>query len=66
VRLRDVYAPEALIVVLTNGTELGRSAIWNALLRVDEACFKLDAATPSLQKVNLPLAVRWKAPRLAT
>jgi wyosine [tRNA(Phe)-imidazoG37] synthetase (radical SAM superfamily) len=53
--LRGSYAPQALIVVLTNGTELGRNDVWDALLRVDEACFKLDAATPEVFKqVNLP------------
>lgn len=53
--LRNAHCPQALIVVLTNGTELGRRDVWEALLRVDEACFKLDAATQSAFKnVNLP------------
>jgi wyosine [tRNA(Phe)-imidazoG37] synthetase (radical SAM superfamily) len=55
VRLRDAWAPQAKIIVLTNGTELNRPEIREALLLSDEPCFKLDTANPEVfERINKP------------
>lgn len=54
---RNVFTPHARIVVLTNASELHREEIRQALMRVDEACIKLDAASSSMvHRINRPHA----------
>ena len=54
-KARDEYAPETKLVVLTNATELNRPEIRNCLLRVDEACMKLDAVSvETVKAINKP------------
>lgn len=43
IALRDKYAPNAKVSVLTNATMIGRSDVREALLRVDRAILKLDS-----------------------
>jgi len=53
--LRDRFFPEAVVVVLTNATELVRESVRTALQRVDEACMKLDAGSDAtFKRINLP------------
>ncbi len=42
-RLRKLYAPEALITVLTNSTQLHKAGVSSALAKADKALLKLDA-----------------------
>lgn len=42
--IRDRYAPEAKVSVLTNGTMIGRESVRRALMRVDNNIVKLDSA----------------------
>ncbi len=44
-RLRDRYYPAAKVSVLSNATRIGQAAVREALLKVDNAILKLDAAT---------------------
>lgn len=44
INLRDKYTPSAKISVLTNGSQIGKKAIVDALLKVDNAIIKLDSA----------------------
>jgi len=54
-RLRDRFASQAKVIVLTNASELTREDVREALLLVDEACLKLDAVGEGVAKrVNLP------------
>ena len=54
-RLRDRYYPGALVSVLSNATKVGRKAVFDALLRVDNPILKLDAPTEELaQRINQP------------
>ena len=41
--LRDKYAPNANVSVLSNATMIGREKVLNALLKVDRAILKLDS-----------------------
>lgn len=47
IALRDKYAPQAMISVLSNATQLHREDVVRALLRVDNNILKLDAALDS-------------------
>ena len=47
IALRDKYAPQAKISVLSNATQLHREDVVRALLRVDNNILKLDAALDS-------------------
>ncbi len=42
--LREKYAPQAQVSVLTNGSRIGERDVCDALLRVDNAIVKLDSA----------------------
>ncbi len=54
---RDEFSPHTKIVVLTNASELHRPEIREALLRVDEACMKLDAVSAKVvREINRPHA----------
>ena len=54
-RLRDRYYPGALVSVLSNATKVGRKAVFDALMRVDNPILKLDAPTEELaQRINQP------------
>lgn len=54
-RLRDEFFPKAMITVLSNATRLERSAVKNALLRIDNNVLKLDAGTEAtFQAMNRP------------
>ena len=44
IALRDKYAPNAKVSVLSNATQLHREEVRNALRRVDNAILKLDSA----------------------
>lgn len=44
IRIRDDYAPNAKISVLTNGTMIARDSVRRALLKVDNNIVKLDSA----------------------
>jgi wyosine [tRNA(Phe)-imidazoG37] synthetase (radical SAM superfamily) len=51
------YVHPPRLVVLTNGTTLYRQSVREALLVVDEACFKVDSVSEQTwQKINGPLA----------
>ena len=53
--LRDRYAPEAKVSVLSNATRLGREAVFAALRKVDNPILKLDAATDRMvRRINQP------------
>lgn len=53
--LRDRYAPQAKVSVLSNATQLHREAVCRALRRVDNNILKLDSAFDStVQAMNKP------------
>ena len=55
IRLRDKWAPEAKISVLSNATFIGRPAIREALMRVDNNIQKLDTVSNDyIRKVDRP------------
>lgn len=55
VKLRDKYAPKAVISVLTNGTRLHDEKIFKALQKIDNNICKLDGGSIDIiNKVNLP------------
>ena len=55
IALRDRFAPEAKVSVLSNATQLHREGVRNALHKVDNAILKLDSAfTPTAQLINKP------------
>lgn len=47
IQIRDTYAPQAEIVVLTNATQIHKPEILQTLERVDRCMFKLDSAIQS-------------------
>lgn len=54
-RLRDKYFPNAKVSVLSNATLIGREAVAEALMRVDNPILKIDASSDELiQKMNRP------------
>ena len=55
-RLRDRFFPDAKVSVLSNATLIGRKAVADALMRVDNPILKLDASTDDLvRKINKPV-----------
>ncbi len=55
-RLRDRYFPNAKVSVLSNATLIGRPAVAEALMRVDNPILKIDAASDELiMKINKPV-----------
>lgn len=55
-RLRDRFFPEAKVSVLSNATLIGRKAVADALMRVDNPILKLDASTDELVRmINKPV-----------
>lgn len=55
-RLRDAYAPDAKISVLTNGSMLHKTSVIEALKKVDNNLLKLDGGNEEIiSKINLPL-----------
>ena len=56
ISLRDKYFPEVKISVLTNGTNLHKTAIAEALKKIDNPIIKLDAGTDStFRLINRPM-----------
>lgn len=54
-RLRNEYAPNASISVLTNGSMLHKPLVVNALKKVDNALLKLDGGTEAtIRAINAP------------
>lgn len=54
-RLRDRYFPNAKVSVLSNATLVGRPAVAEALMRVDNPILKIDASSDDLiEKINKP------------
>lgn len=55
-RLRDKYFPDAKVSVLSNATLIGRPAVAEALMRVDNPILKIDASSDVLvEKINKPV-----------
>ena len=55
IALRDKFAPEAKVSVLSNATQLHREGVRNALNKVDNAILKLDSAfTATAKLINKP------------
>ncbi len=55
--LRDEYAPQAKVSVLSNATTLSRASVVRALHRVDNNILKLDSLVESMaQRINRPAA----------
>lgn len=55
-RLRGRFFPDAKVSVLSNATLIGRKAVADALMRVDNPILKLDASTDELvRKINKPV-----------
>lgn len=55
IRLRDQYAPEAMISVLTNATTVIKPKVFEALLKVDRALLKLDTVDATfIRSVDQP------------
>lgn len=55
IALRDRFAPEAKVSVLSNATQLHREGVRNALHKVDNAILKLDSAfTETAKLINKP------------
>ena len=54
-RLRDKYAPQAKVSVLSNATQLHRESVCRALRRVDNNILKLDSAfDATVEAINKP------------
>ena len=51
IELRNRFSPKARIAVLSNATMLHKTAVYNALLRVDDNIQKLDSAFSSTIKI---------------
>jgi wyosine [tRNA(Phe)-imidazoG37] synthetase (radical SAM superfamily) len=55
-RLRDKYFPQAKVSVLSNATLIGRPAVAEALMKVDNPILKIDASSDELiEKMNKPV-----------
>ena len=50
-KLRDTYAPQAKIAVLSNGTQADRPAVHDALMKVDDNILKLDTVDAEFIKL---------------
>jgi wyosine [tRNA(Phe)-imidazoG37] synthetase (radical SAM superfamily) len=56
IALREQFAPEARIAVLSNATMLHRNSVYNALLKVDDNILKLDSGIEeTIRKINCPV-----------
>jgi len=54
--MRDLYAPKALVSVLSNASMLHKEKVRAALVKVDKNIQKLDAGTETMfQRINQPL-----------
>ena len=54
--LRDRYFPDAKVSVLSNATLIGRPAVADALMKVDNPILKIDASSDSLiAQINKPV-----------
>lgn len=54
-RLRDRYFPDAKVSVLSNATMIGRRAVAEALMKVDNPILKIDASSDELVRmINRP------------
>ncbi len=51
IALRDKYAPQAKIAVLSNATQLGREDVCRALRRVDNSILKIDSAIDATARI---------------
>jgi len=57
IKLRDEYFPKAQISVLSNATQIHKTKIVNALLKVDQNILKLDSAIDkTYQIINQPIS----------
>ena len=55
-RLRDMYVPAAKVSVLSNATLIGRPAVAEALMKVDNPILKIDASDDALvARMNKPV-----------
>lgn len=55
-KLRDRYFPQAKVSVLSNATLIGRPAVAQALMRVDNPILKIDASSDELiRQINKPV-----------
>ncbi|MDR2362449.1 MAG: radical SAM protein [Prevotellaceae bacterium] len=55
IALRNTYAPQAQVCVLSNATLIGREAIFRALQKVDRPILKIDSALETtVQRINQP------------
>ncbi|HIU84154.1 MAG TPA: radical SAM protein [Candidatus Aphodousia gallistercoris] len=55
IRLRDLYFPKAKISVLSNGTQVHKPSVFDALLKVDNNILKLDTVNEAyIARVNRP------------
>ncbi|WP_130812352.1 radical SAM protein [Olsenella sp. Marseille-P4559] len=68
--LRDRYAPDAHVTVLSSGTQAGRPAVHAALMRVDRNVLKLDTVDPAyvaaLDRPKVPYDVERQIETLAS
>lgn len=56
IRIRDEYFPKAKVSVLSNSTFIHKTAVHNALMRVDNNILKLDTVDPTyINKVDRPV-----------
>ena len=56
IRLRDIYFPDAKVSVLSNATLIGRKAVADALMKVDNPILKIDASSDELiRRINKPV-----------
>ncbi len=55
-RCRDKYYPDAKVSVLSNATMIGRPAVAEALMKIDNPILKIDASSDELiMKINRPV-----------
>ncbi len=55
-KCRDKYFPNAKVSVLSNATMIGRPAVAEALMKIDNPILKIDASTDELiMKINKPV-----------
>ena len=65
IELRNRYCPSAKVSVLSNATMLGRPAVHNALLRVDNNIQKLDTVSADyINKVDRPQSAAYDVGRV--
>ncbi len=56
IEMRNLYAPKALVSVLSNASMLNKEKVREALVKVDKNIQKLDAGTETMfQRINQPL-----------